>query len=67
MTHGITLALITPDIWHLHWKKPPEYTWLFAILPRSVFGRNEVKDDVAAKLGIQKEKDFTLTLKMPKN
>lgn len=67
MTHGITLALITPAYLAFTLEKAPEYTWLFANFARNVFGVNEVKDDVAAKLGIQKVKELTLLLKMPQN
>lgn len=67
MTHGITLALIAPSYLAYTLEKVPEYTWLFAAFARNVFGVLEVDDAIAAKLGIDKVKEFTLTLKMPKN
>jgi len=67
MTHGVTLALIAPAYLEFTLEKAPEYTWLFANFARNVFGVTEAKDEVAAKLGIQKVKEFTLSIKMPKN
>ncbi|MCY1720927.1 iron-containing alcohol dehydrogenase [Prolixibacteraceae bacterium Z1-6] len=67
MTHGITLALVTPAYLELTLGKVPEYTWLFANFARNVFGVLEDDDFVAAKLGIRKVKEFTLKLNMPKN
>jgi butanol dehydrogenase len=67
MTHGITLALITPAYLAFTLEKAPQYTWLFANFARNVFGVTETNDEVAAKLGIQKVKDFALTLRMPRN
>lgn len=67
MTHGITLALITPAYLEFSLKKAPEYTWLYANFARNVFGVSEGNDELAAKEGIRKLKEFTLTLKMPKN
>lgn len=67
MTHGITLALITPSYLAYSLEKAPEYTWLFANFARNVFGVVEADEAVAAKLGIEKVKKFTLTLKMPDN
>jgi len=67
MTHGISLALIAPSYLAFTLEKAPEYTWLFADFARNVFGVTEVNDTVAAKMGIDKVKEFTLTLKMPKN
>lgn len=67
MTHGITLALIAPAYLSFSLEKAPEYTWLFASFARNVFGVVEADDTMAAKLGIAKLREFTLTLKMPKN
>jgi alcohol dehydrogenase YqhD (iron-dependent ADH family) len=67
MTHGITLALIAPAYLAFTLEKAPEYTWLFANFARNVFGVTEANDEIAAKLGIHKVKQFTLSLKMPEN
>ena len=67
MTHGITLALIAPAYLAFTLEKAPQYTWLFANFARNVFGVTEPNDEVAAKLGIEKVKEFTQTIKMPKN
>lgn len=67
MTHGVTLALIAPAYLAYSLEKAPEYTWLFAAFARNVFGVVETDDTLAAKMGIVKLKEFTLTLKMPKN
>jgi hypothetical protein len=67
MTHGITLALITPAYLAFSLENAPEYTWLFANFARNVFGVIESDDAVAAKLGIEKVKEFTLKIKMPNN
>lgn len=67
MTHGVTLALIAPSYLEYTLEKAPEYTWLFASFARNVFGVSEHNDEFAAKLGIQKVKEFTLALNMPKN
>ncbi|MBL4561602.1 MAG: iron-containing alcohol dehydrogenase [Labilibaculum sp.] len=67
MTHGITLALIAPAYLEFTLEKAPEYTWLFANFARNVFGVSEANNELVAKKGIEKVKEFTLTLKMPKN
>ncbi|MDP4201695.1 MAG: iron-containing alcohol dehydrogenase [Bacteroidota bacterium] len=67
MTHGVTLALIAPSYLAFTLEKAPEYTWLFANFARNVFGVVETDDALAAKMGIAKLKEFTLTLKMPNN
>lgn len=67
MTHGITLALIAPTYLEYSLKKAPEYTWLYVNFARNVFGVAEENDEVAAKKGLEKLKEFTLKLKMPKN
>lgn len=67
MTHGITLALITPSYLEYSLEKAPEYTWLFADFARNVFGVTENNNELAAKEGIKKVKEFTLSLKMPNN
>ena len=67
MTHGVTLALITPAYLEYSLEKAPEYTWLFANFARNVFGVTEENDEVAAKKGIEKVKEFTLTIKIPQN
>ena len=67
MTHGITLALVTPSYLAFTLEKAPEYSWLFADFARNVFGVTEPDNAVAAKKGIDKIKEFTLILKMPEN
>lgn len=67
MTHGITLALITPAYLAYSLEKAPEYSWLFANFARNVFGVTDNNDEAAAKMGIEKVKEFTLKIKMPKN
>lgn len=67
MTHGVTLALIAPSYLAFTLEKAPKYAWLFAAFARNVFGVVETDDALAAKMGIVKLKEFTLTLKMPKN
>lgn len=67
MTHGITLALITPAYLEFTLEKAPEYTWLFANFARNVFGITEENDESAARLGIQRVKEFTHTVKIPEN
>jgi butanol dehydrogenase len=67
MTHGVTLALITPAYLEFSLEKAPEYTWLFANFARNVFSVNEESDELAAKMGIEKLKEFILKIKMPKN
>lgn len=67
MTHGVTLALIAPSYLAFTLEKAPQYAWLFAAFARNVFGVVETDDVLAAKMGIAKLKEFTLTLKMPKN
>lgn len=67
MTHGVTLALVTPAYLAFTLEKVPEYTWLFANFARNVFGVNEADDEVAAKQAIQKVKEFTRAIKMPEN
>lgn len=67
MTHGVTLALIAPSYLAFTLEKAPQYAWLFAAFARNVFGVVEPDEALAAKSGIAKLKEFTLTLKMPKN
>ena len=67
MTHGVTLALITPSYLAYSLEKAPEYTWLFANFARNVFGITETDDDDAAKMGIDKVKEFADSINIPKN
>jgi alcohol dehydrogenase YqhD (iron-dependent ADH family) len=67
MTHGVTLALITPAWMRYTIKNAPEHVQMFATFARNVFGV-ETKDDFdAAEEGVSKLSDFIQTLKMPKN
>jgi alcohol dehydrogenase YqhD (iron-dependent ADH family) len=67
MTHGVTLALITPAYLTYTLENAPEYEWLFADFARNVFDVNEINDSIAAKKGIAKLKEFTLKINMPEN
>lgn len=67
MTHGITLALITPAYLEFTLEKAPEYTWLFASFARNVFGITDHDEKNAAKNGIIKLREFIHTLRMPAN
>ena len=67
MTHGITLALITPSWICFTLKSAPEFTPMFARFARNVFGVLESDDKKAAKQGIERLISFYETIGMPKN
>jgi len=67
MTHGVTLALISPAYLEFTLNKAPEYTWMFANFARNVFNVIEKDDSIAAKIGIEKFKEFIYEINMPRN
>jgi len=67
MTHGVTLALLTPAWMSFTLKKSPEHAWLFASFARNVFGVLGGDDKEVALEGIEKVKEFISSLNMPKN
>jgi alcohol dehydrogenase YqhD (iron-dependent ADH family) len=65
MTHGITLALITPA-WMRHtMSAAPEYLPLFARFARNVFDIREEEDATAATAGIKALEEFYSVIRMP--
>jgi len=67
MTHGVTLALLTPA-WMRHtMKAAPEHLPLFARFARNVFEVREEDDARAAEEGIRKLEKFYAAIKMPAN
>lgn len=67
MTHGITLALLTPA-WMRHtMSAAPEHLPLFARFARNVFDLHEADDAKAAEQGVRKLQEFYDTIKMPAN
>lgn len=67
MTHGITLALITPSWMRFTIKKAPSFLSMFARFARNVFGVIENDDKKAAEMGIEALKNFYKVIGMPKN
>jgi len=67
MTHGVTLALITPA-WMRHTiSAAPQYLPIFAKFARNVMEVRENDDAEAAEAGIRKLETFYSTIKMPAN
>lgn len=67
MTHGVTLALITPA-WMRHTiSSAPQYLPVFAKFARNVMEVRENNDAEAAEAGIRKLEAFYSTIKMPAN
>lgn len=67
MTHGVTLALLTPS-WMRHTiGNAPQYLPIFARFARNVVGVCEMDDAVAAEAGIKSLEAFYATIKMPAN
>jgi len=67
MTHGVTLALITPA-WMRHTiSAAPQYLPIFAKFARNVMEVRENDDAEAAETGIRKLEAFYSTIKMPAN
>ncbi len=67
MTHGVTLALVTPS-WMRHtMRAAPEYLPLFAQFARNVFGIVEPDTAEAAEAGVRQLQAFYAAIKMPAN
>ena len=67
MTHGVTLALVTPA-WMRHtMSAAPEYLPLFARFARNVMEVREDDDAEAAEAGVKKLEAFYCAIKMPAN
>lgn len=67
MTHGITLALLTPA-WMRHTiHTAPQYLPVFARFARNVMGVVEHDASVAAEAGVKALESFYTTIKMPLN
>ena len=67
MTHGITLALLTPA-WMRHtMSAAPEQLPLFARFARNVFDVREEDDATAAEEGVKQLQAFYSVIKMPAN
>jgi alcohol dehydrogenase YqhD (iron-dependent ADH family) len=66
MTHGITLALITPAWMRYTMQKAPEYICVFAKFARNVFNVNASEDADAAEQGVEKLIEFYASIGMPK-
>ena len=67
MTHGVTLALVTPS-WMRHtMNSAPEYLPIFAQLARTVFGIVEPDTAEAAEAGVRQLEAFYAAIKMPTN
>jgi len=65
MTHGVTLALITPS-WMRHtMRTAPQYLPLFAQFARNVFGIVEQDTVKAAEKGVKQLEAFYAAIKMP--
>ena len=67
MTHGVTLALLTPS-WMRHTiRTAPQHLPIFARFARNVMGVSEKDDAVAAEAGVKALEAFYATIKMPAN
>ncbi len=67
MTHGVTLALLTPS-WMRHTMRTvPQYLPIFARFARNVFDIREDDDAIAAEEGVRQLKDFYTAIRMPAN
>ncbi|AJY68344.1 alcohol dehydrogenase [Geobacter sulfurreducens] len=67
MTHGVTLALITPS-WMRHtMRTAPQHLHVFARFARNVMGVCEKDDAAAAEAGVKALEAFYATIKMPAN
>ncbi len=67
MTHGVTLALITPSWIRFTMNKTSEYNAMFAKFARNIFVIVETDDVKAANLGIEALEEFYKQIGMPKN
>jgi hypothetical protein len=67
MTHGVTLALLTPA-WMRHvMRTAPEHLPIFARFARNVFDIREEDDARAAEEGVRRLQSFYAAIKMPSN
>lgn len=67
MTHGVTLALLTPA-WMRHtMSAAPEYLPIFAKFARNVMEIREEDDATAAEAGVRQLEAFYAAIKMPTN
>jgi len=67
MTHGVTLALLTPA-WMRHtMRTAPEHLAVFAKFARNVKEVGEPDDAKAAEAGVRKLESFYASIKMPAN
>ena len=67
MTHGVTLALLTPS-WMRHTiRTAPQHLPVFAQFARNVMGVSEKNDAIAAEAGIKALEAFYAVIKMPAN
>ncbi|WP_027358517.1 iron-containing alcohol dehydrogenase [Desulforegula conservatrix] len=67
MTHGVTLALLTPS-WMRHTMKiAPQYLAIFARFARNVLDVREADDSKAAEEGVKRLEAFYSAIKMPAN
>ncbi len=67
MTHGITLALITPSWMRYTLKAAPQYTPMFARFARHIFGLRDRDDAKVAMQGIEALETFYARIGMPQN
>ncbi len=67
MTHGVTLALLTPPWMRLTMAAAPQHLPVFARFARNVFDIQEVDDTAAAEAGIKALESFYAAIKMPAN
>jgi alcohol dehydrogenase YqhD (iron-dependent ADH family) len=63
MTHGATLALLTPPWMQLTMQKSPDSLPIFARFARNVFDIRETDDAKAAEAGAKALKDFYAAIK----
>jgi len=67
MTHGVTLALITPSWMRYTMSAAPEHLPIFAQFARNVFGIVEQDTAKAAEAGVKQLEAFYAAIKMPAN
>ena len=67
MTHGITLALITPSWIRFNIKHAPEFLPMYARFARNIFGVVESDDTKASELGVIALEKWYEKIGMPKN
>lgn len=67
MTHGVTLALITPSWMRRTMHSAPEHLPIFARFARNVMDVKDNDDTRAAEQGIKKLEEFYASIKMPAN